>query len=248
MSAVGEKKQGRTKAKQQVTTASRRLTRAVDRGVDIDILTVLMVELEKAFDDFCIIDEEYEILVSDEEHAEHEIVNGLDLTAYRANVSEVYTGARNAFVQAKAAKTTSVAQLDLVPPSANPPTQDGNTTPSVQGPVQTATSSSLSQTSVGGTVSRVSSQNDSVVASVSNVQATDFHEGAGPFIPSQSPFHQPTATHVYPGHTMNVFPYQPVSYAMPTQANNLLTGPGPISHTVYSMPPSQHYFLPIRSF
>lgn len=115
MSAVEEKKQERTKAKQQVTTALRRLTRAVDRGVDIDILTVLMVELEKAFDDFCIIDEEYEILVSDEEHAEHEIVNGLDLTAYRANVSEVYTGARNAFVQAKAAKTTSVAQLDLVP-------------------------------------------------------------------------------------------------------------------------------------
>lgn len=117
----------------------------------------------------------------------------------------MYTGARNAFVQAKAAKTASVAQLDLVPPSANPPTQDGNNTPSVQGPDQTATSSS--QTSVGGTVSSVSSQNDSVAASVSNVQATEFHEGAGPFIPSQSPFHQPTATHVYPGHTMNVFPY-----------------------------------------
>ena len=248
MSAVEEKKQERTKAKQQVTTASRRLTRAVDRGVDIDILTVLMVELEKAFDDFCIIDEEYEILVSDEEHAEHEIVNGLDLTAYRANVSEVYTGARNAFVQPKAAKTTSVAQLDLVPPSANPPTQDGNTTPSVQGPVQTATSSSLSQTSVGGTVSSVSSQNYSVAASVSNVQATEFHEGAGPFIPSQSPFHQPTATHVYPGHPRNVFPYQPVRYAMPTQANNLLTGLGPISHTGYSMPPSQHYFVPMPSF
>ena len=38
------------------------------------------------------------------EHAEHGIVNGLDLTAYRANVSEVYTGAEKAFVQAKAAK------------------------------------------------------------------------------------------------------------------------------------------------
>ena len=53
----------------------------------------------------------------------------------------------------KQLKTTSVAQLDLKPPSANSPTQDGNTTPSVQGPVQTATSSSRSQTSVGGTVS-----------------------------------------------------------------------------------------------
>ena len=37
-----EKKQERTKAKQQVTTASRTLTRAVHRGVDIDILTVLI--------------------------------------------------------------------------------------------------------------------------------------------------------------------------------------------------------------
>ena len=98
MSAVEEKKQERTKAKQQVTTASRGLTRAVDRGVDIDILTVLMLELEKAFDDFCIIDKENEILVSDEEHAEHGIVNRLDLSAYRTNVSEVYMGARNAFL------------------------------------------------------------------------------------------------------------------------------------------------------
>ena len=47
---------------------------------------------------------------------------------------------------------------------------------------------------------------------------------------------------------MNVFPYQPVSYVMPTQANNLLTRPGPISHTGYSMPPSQHYFFSMPSF
>ena len=76
------RRQDRTKAKQQVTTASRWLTRAVDRGVDIDILTVLMVELEKVFHDFYIIDKEYEILISDEEHTEHWIVNGFDLTAW----------------------------------------------------------------------------------------------------------------------------------------------------------------------
>ena len=63
-----------------------------------------MVELEKAFDVFCTIDEEYESLVSDKEHAEYGIVNGLDLTAYRANVGEEYTGSEKAFVQAKAAK------------------------------------------------------------------------------------------------------------------------------------------------
>ena len=34
----------------------------------------LMVELEKVYDDFCVIDEEYETLVSNEEHAEHQIV------------------------------------------------------------------------------------------------------------------------------------------------------------------------------
>lgn len=104
------KKQERTKAKQQVPTASRRLTRAVDRSLDIDILTVWMVELEKAFDDSCIIDE-CEILVSDEEPAEHGIFNGLDLTAYRANVSEVYVGARNAFIQVKAAKNNVLFNL-----------------------------------------------------------------------------------------------------------------------------------------
>ena len=76
MSGVAEKKQERTQAKQQVTDTSRRLTRAVDRGVDIDILTALIVELEKAYDDFCIVDEEYETVVSNEEHAEHRIVNG----------------------------------------------------------------------------------------------------------------------------------------------------------------------------
>ena len=51
MGAVEEKRRERTKAKQQVTTSSRRL-RAVDSGVGIDILTVLMVELEKAFEVF----------------------------------------------------------------------------------------------------------------------------------------------------------------------------------------------------
>ena len=74
MSVVEDKKQERTKAKQQVTKASRRLTGVVDRNADIDVLTALMVKLEKVYDDFCVIDEEYETLVSNEEHAEHQIV------------------------------------------------------------------------------------------------------------------------------------------------------------------------------
>ena len=68
-----------------------------------------MVEFENLYDDFCVIDEEYETLVSNEEHAEHQTVNRLDITAYRANVNEVYIGARNAFMQAKASKTSSVS-------------------------------------------------------------------------------------------------------------------------------------------
>ena len=119
--SVEDKKRERTKAKQQVTKASRRLTRAVDRNADIDVLTALMVELEKVYDDFCVIDEEYETLVSSEEHAEHQIVNGLDITAYRANVNEVYTGARSAFVQAKASKTSSVPQPGSVSTPADLP-------------------------------------------------------------------------------------------------------------------------------
>ena len=97
MSVVEDKKQERSKGKQQVTKASRRLTGAVDRNSDI--------ELEKVYDDFCVVDEEYKTLVLNEEFAEHQIVNGLDITAYQANVNEVYTGARNAFMQAKATKT-----------------------------------------------------------------------------------------------------------------------------------------------
>ena len=38
--------------KLQVTKASRRLTGAVERKADVDVLTVLMVELEKVYDDF----------------------------------------------------------------------------------------------------------------------------------------------------------------------------------------------------
>ena len=47
MSVVEDKKQERTKAKRQVTKASRMLTGAVDRNADIDVSTALMVELEK---------------------------------------------------------------------------------------------------------------------------------------------------------------------------------------------------------
>ena len=43
------------------------------------------------------IDGEYETPVSNEEHAEHQIVNGLDITAYRAYVNEAYAGGQRCF-------------------------------------------------------------------------------------------------------------------------------------------------------
>lgn len=122
MNVVEEKKQERPNAKLQVTKASRRLTGAVERKADVDVLTLLMVELEKVYDDFCVIDEEYEILVSEEDHADHQVVNGLDIIAYRANVKEAYTVARNAFMQDKAPKTSNVVQPGSVLMPADPPT------------------------------------------------------------------------------------------------------------------------------
>ena len=103
-----------------------------------------MVELEKVYDDFCVIDEEYETLVSNEEHAEHQIVNGLDITAYRANVNEAYVGARDAF---KASKASSVSPPFSVSTPADPLTHplDQSTTSQVQGTSQSGNNANPDQ-------------------------------------------------------------------------------------------------------
>ena len=141
----------------------------------------MMVKLEKVYDD---LDEEYETLVSNEEHAEHRIVNGLDITAYRANVNEVYTGARNAFVQVKISKTSSVAQPGLIPtPSvflAHPLGQ--NATLTVQGSYQSGSNANLDQPATS--VVTVSSQTQSVTLSASSAQANNFIPGTGSINPS----------------------------------------------------------------
>ena len=77
---------------------------------------------------FCVIDEECETLVSEEEHADHQVVNGLDIIAYRANIKEAYTVARNAFMQANAPKTSNVVQPGSVPTPADPPTHPSEQT------------------------------------------------------------------------------------------------------------------------
>ena len=86
----------------------------------------------------CVVDEEYETLVLSEEFAEQQIVNGLDITVYQANVNEVYTRARNAFMQAKATKTSSLPQLGSISQPADPlthPLEQSSTLP-IQGTSQ----------------------------------------------------------------------------------------------------------------
>ena len=78
--SVHEKKQERTKAKTAaIKLGARRLISAVNREVDFESLTDLMLELEKSYDEFLIINEEFESLVAKEENKEHSIVNGEDL-------------------------------------------------------------------------------------------------------------------------------------------------------------------------
>ena len=261
MSAVEDKKQERSRAKQQVTKASRRITGAVERKADVDVLTAMMVELEKVYDDFCVIDEEYETLVSNEEHAEHRIVNGLDITAYRANVKEVYTEARNAFVQVKVSKTSSAAQPGLIPtPSDSLAHPLGpSATLAVQGTSESGSNANPDQPATS--LVTVSSQTQSVTLSGSSAQANNFSSSTGSINPSgysmaptpqypllQPSTQQPTVTHVYTGHLSSGLPQQSVSYAVPAQSNgsrtNDLIGLDPISSASYSIPLAQQYWLP----
>jgi hypothetical protein len=96
------KKQERSKAKTAVTLASRRLTNAANRDVEFEILKGLMTDLEKVYDEFWCVSEEFEELVLHEEYAEHRTVNGEDLIEYRRNVQRSYDEARDVFVQQKA--------------------------------------------------------------------------------------------------------------------------------------------------
>ena len=101
---VEDKKQERSKAKMAVTVAARRLIGAHNRDCEYDILkdSMTMFELEKVFDDFCVINEEYELIVSDEKYAEHRVVNSEDIRTYRDNVKRCYQEARSVFVSVKA--------------------------------------------------------------------------------------------------------------------------------------------------
>ena len=106
--SVHEKKQERTKAKTAIKLGARRLISAVNREVDFESLTDLMLEIEKSYDEFFIINEEFESLVAKEENKEHSIVNqhhlellvnGEDLVTYRENVKKSFVEAQEVFLK-----------------------------------------------------------------------------------------------------------------------------------------------------
>ena len=98
-----------------VTLAARRLIRATHRDADFEVIKALIVELEKAYDDFCVISEEYELLVSVEKFSEHRVVNGDDLTTYNANIKQTYEEARNVYGVIKAENEKSKQNLAMAP-------------------------------------------------------------------------------------------------------------------------------------
>ena len=96
------KKQERSKAKTSVTFASRRLINSADREVEFGVLKDLMDDLEKVYDEFWSVNEEFEELVSQKAYAEHRTVNGEDVIEYRLHVQRSYEDARDVFLQQKA--------------------------------------------------------------------------------------------------------------------------------------------------
>ena len=99
--SVEDKKIERSKAKMAVTVASRRLIGAVNRESEYDILKNLMIDLQKEYDDFCNVNEEFEIIVCEEKYGEHRLVNGEDIKTYRDGVYNTYQDARKLYVYAK---------------------------------------------------------------------------------------------------------------------------------------------------
>jgi hypothetical protein len=112
---VKGKKVERSKAKMAVTVTTRRLVGAANRECEYDILKDLMMDVEKAYDDFCNVNEEFETIVCKEEHAEHRIVNGEDIKTYRDGVYKSYQDARNLFVYVKEKNDENTRRQRLEP-------------------------------------------------------------------------------------------------------------------------------------
>ena len=80
-----------------VTVASRCLIGGVNRESEYDILKNSMIDLEKAYDDFCNVNEEFKII----KYAQHRLVNGEDIKTYRDGVYNTYQDARKLYANAR---------------------------------------------------------------------------------------------------------------------------------------------------
>ena len=115
MEKVIELKQQRSKAKQAVTTAMRRLTRGLSREEDLENLNGMFLELEEAYDEFCVINDEYEVAVTPEEFAEHRVVNGMSVREYESAMKQVYDDASLNFTQFKTAGLQEQKEMKVFP-------------------------------------------------------------------------------------------------------------------------------------
>ena len=112
--SVLEKKQERSKAKTAVTLASRRLIGAAHRDAEYDVLKNLMTELEKVYDDFWVVNEEFELIVLQDENSEHGTVNGENVSEYRDNVKKCYEEAREVFLTELSLISSSQSTQDVL--------------------------------------------------------------------------------------------------------------------------------------
>lgn len=96
----------------------------------------------------------------------------------------MYTEARNAFVQVKASKTSSVAQPGLIPTPSDSPTHPLglSATLAVQGTSQSGSNANPDQPATS--VVTVSSQSQNVTLSASSAQANNFSSSTGSINPS----------------------------------------------------------------
>ena len=74
-----------------------------------------MINLEKAYDDFCNVNEEFEIIVCEEKYAKHRLVNGEDIKTYKDSVYNTYQDARKLYVYAKRENEENIGKRTAEP-------------------------------------------------------------------------------------------------------------------------------------
>ena len=96
MAPIDDIREERTRVKHRVTIAAKRLRAAIERNADQACITTFMTELERAYCDFEISNDDYHeclcVLALDEDVNidEYSIVNGMNMKEYEASVFETY--------------------------------------------------------------------------------------------------------------------------------------------------------------